>query len=189
MSKEQKAKQVYDKIFKLIDKNKDIIDDKVFDVKYKAEQHLFKLKLEDFGIDVPINRFSYKDYVSLDYSSIVSIGYWGEKYNRTISFSDDGSQPEDELLYKLGFSTGAYILGSEYYPTLFNKMFEELKQFGHKYIDTANHSLYFPMNKAAEIHEAFPEILKKYRSEYQPYANKLKAEKLRKELEDLENEK
>jgi hypothetical protein len=185
-SKEQEAKRAYDKIFKLIEKSKDIINEDVFDVKYKAEQHLFKLKIEDFGIDVPINRFSYKDYVNLEYNGNISIGYWGEKYKRTISWSDDGSQPDDELLYKLGFSTGAYILGSEYYPTLFQKMFEELKNFGHKYIDTSNHSLYFTMEKAKDIHEAYPEILKKYRAEYQPYANKLKAEKLRRELESLE---
>ena len=50
---------------------------------------------------------------------------YGAKYDRTISWSDDGTQPEDEWLYCLSFPTGAYIFGQDYPVETFQKMFAE----------------------------------------------------------------
>jgi len=71
------------------------------------------------------------------------VGWWGEKYGRHISWSDDGKQPEDELLLVISFPTGAYIFGDDYPTEFFKEFFQELKTYNPKYTDTTNKTLYF----------------------------------------------
>lgn len=111
---------------------------------------------------------------------------YGEKYNRTISWSDDGRQPEDEWLYQLSFSTGAYIFGGDYPIETFNDFFGELKSYEPKYVDTANKCLYYTPDKAKAVYEAFDGIYEKYRSLVGEEMKKRRIETLKTELEKLE---
>ena len=138
---------------------------------------------EEFGFG-GVSQYRYSDYVKV--SDYAFIARYGKDSNRTISWSDDGSQPDDEWLYVISFPTGAYVFGN-YYPTdTFNTFFNELKKFVPKYIDTANHSLYFSASNAKIAHNNFYEIFNKYKNLAAVENKKRRAEKLRKELEELE---
>ena len=143
---------------------------------------------EEFGFE-GMGQYLYSDYVKVsDYEFIAK---YGEDYNRTISWSDDGRQPDNEWLYVISFPTGAYVLG--YYPNdypkdTFNTFFNELKKYAPKYIDTENHSLYFSAYNAKIAHNNFYEIFNKYKNLAAAENKKRRAEKLRKELEELEVE-
>jgi len=102
---------------------------------------------------------------------------------RTISWSDDGRQPNDEWLFVISFPTGAYIFGdyfkSEYPKQTFNTFFNELKSLGAKYSDSANSSLYFTEENSKKVYDAFWGIFNKYKA---MVADEMK-EQRKKELE------
>lgn len=114
------------------------------------------------------------------------IGCFGASYGRTISWSDDGRQPTDgEWLYRISFPTGAYIFGRDYCTDTFGSFFAELKAFNPKYSDTSNHNLYFTSDTAAEVNEALPYLLKKYRSLVHEELKRMRIAELQKELTSL----
>ena len=143
---------------------------------------------EEFGFE-GMGQYLYSDYVKVsDYEFIAK---YGEDYNRTISWSDDGRQPDNEWLYVISFPTGAYVLGdypNDYPKDTFNTFFNELKKFVPKYVDTENHSLYFSASNAKIAHNNFYEIFNKYKNLATVENKKRRAEKLRKELDELEVE-
>ena len=91
------------------------------------------------------------------------IGLYGEDHRRTVSWLDEGEQPENEWLYCIGFSTGAYIFGQDYPAETFNRFFNRLKSYGPKYCDSHNHNMYFTKETAAAIHNDFKSIMDEYR--------------------------
>lgn len=176
-----KTKKAYEEIIEVLNKHKDICVYDIQELESQAKKHLFGLKLkEEYGLDLDP-----KDIRSLDYNRFGDykcIGWWGEKYRRTISWSDDGKQPEDELLFVIGFSTGAYIFGDDYPTTLFQELWQELKSYQPKYCDTTNHNMYFSMENAGRIFNDFNAILKKY---YEKNKEDFKARKVKKLEEEL----
>jgi hypothetical protein len=114
--------------------------------------------------------------------------------DREISWSDDGRQPKDEWLLKIGFPTGAYIFGNgdyfdkEYPVETFNAFFEELKSYGPKYSDTANHSLYFSSDNARRVYEDFDGIFTRYKEGVVDEMKRQKKRELEQELERLNKE-
>lgn len=105
-----------------------------------------------------------------------------------ISYSDDDRQPEaDEYLYVISFPTGAYIFGQHYPIRLFQEFFHELREYGPKYLDSANKTLYFDSSNAKEIHRDFSGILKKYEERAQDDYKRIRREQLVEELRKLEN--
>lgn len=139
-------------------------------------------KSVEFG--VALDRAGYGWY-NVGGCSYANIGLFGESQNRTISWSDDRSQPEDEWLFRIAFSTGAYIFGDYFkdcYPVeTFQQFFTELKGFEPKYCDSANKALYFTADKAKAVHEAFWPLFKKYKA-------LVKEEMERKRIKELEQE-
>lgn len=108
-------------------------------------------------------------------------------YSPQISWSDDGKQPENEWLYVMSFTTGAYMFGDSYPEETFQAMFEELKEMGAKYCDTVNHSLYFPPEHTKEVVENYKQIYKKYANMVQSEVNKKRKQELIEELTRLES--
>lgn len=129
------------------------------------------------------NRYKY-DFMNLGF-------FYGD---REISWSDDGRQPKDEWLLKIGFPTGAYIFGNgdffnkEYPVETFNAFFEELRSYGPKYSDTANHSLYFSSDNARRVYEDFEEIFNRHKTEVVNEMKRQKKQELEQELERLNKE-
>jgi len=114
--------------------------------------------------------------------------------DREISWSDDGRQPKDEWLLKIGFPTGPYLFGNgdffnkEYPVETFNAFFEELRSYGPKYSDTANHSLYFSSDNARRVYEDFEEIFNRHKTEVVNEMKRQKKQELEQELERLNKE-
>lgn len=113
------------------------------------------------------------------------IGYYREG-ERSISWSDDGRQPSNEWLYQISYPTGAYIFGDSYPKETFNKMFEEMKTYNPKYVDTANHVLYFTAENAKTFHDNLKKIESKYRGMVQDELNRKRKKELEDELKALE---
>lgn len=110
----------------------------------------------------------------------------GEKYNRTISWPEGGRQPEDEVLFMLGFPTGPLMFSDSYPQEFFDEFWGEIKSYEYKYIDEHNRCIYFELEKAAPIANAFPLILKKYRERYRAEADIRRIAELKAELGRLE---
>jgi hypothetical protein len=136
---------------------------------------------EEFGI--VIKNVKSKTWFDCGYYS--TIGLYGSAHGRSISWSDDDSQPEDEWLYQISFPTGAYIFGKDYCTNTFELFFAELKSFSPKYSDANNHNLYFTSDTAAKVHNALTGLLKKYSDLVQNEINEKRIVELQKELQKL----
>lgn len=112
--------------------------------------------------------------------------YFSEDDGRSISWSDDDRQPENEWLYVISFPTGAYIFGQSYPTEIFQSFFLELKEFGAKYCDTANSSLYFSPDKAKSVYESFWEVYNRHEAMVEGEMKKKRKAELLEELKALE---
>ena len=168
----------YEELLTVFNKHKDALNgDRSIDIKDRLTSRIALDKLtESFGIS--INPDCTPDWCVL--SEHQSIGFY-DGIKRSVSWSDDGSQPDHEHLYVIQFHTGAYIFGREYPTNTFQNFFDELKTFGPKYVDTANHGLYFTSESARAVHESFKGIFKKY-------ADMVDDEIKQKRIEDMESE-
>ena len=180
----EQTKKAYTEILETINKYKDVVLYDYNDLQSRSNNHLFGLELkEKYGFEIKP-----EDIRSLDWNrfgNYLGIGLYGEKYRRTISWSDDGKQPEDELMVCISFPTGAYIFGDDYPTELFQQFWNELKTYNPKYSDTVNGNLYFSMENGAKVFNEFNEILNKYYELNEKDAKKRKIKKLQEELEEL----
>ena len=183
---ENEVKKAYKDVLKVLKKHKDIICFDVDSLETKAKLHLFGVELkEKYKLNIEptrINRFDWNNF-----GEYMFIGWWGKKYNRTISWSDNDEQPKDELLLKISFPTGAYIFGGDYPTEFFKDFWKELKTYKPKYTDTHNNSLYFSMKNANNIFNKFDDILKKYYELNKEDIKQRKIQKMKDELAKLEN--
>ena len=175
-----KTSEAYKEILKVLRKHEDIIVFNVADLEDKANNHMLGVELrEKHGFDINPTRIASVDWVRL--KDEVSIGRYGAKHNRSISWSDDGTQPNDELLLSVYFPTGAYFFGKDYPTNIFEQFFLELKSYNPKYTDTHNSSLYFSMDNAGKIYNDYDSIIKKY-------TDKNKADTRKRKIVEMENE-
>jgi IS1 family transposase len=181
-----KSIDAYKKIFKVINDCAEDIDYSV-DIRDKLNLLITREKIqESFGIKLK-DCYEYDDtYFKVGYDQYIA--KYGEDYKRTISWSDDGRQPEDEWLLAITYPTGAYIFGDDYQKETFEQFFNELKSFEPKYVDTNNHCVYYTADKAKAVYEKVDEIYQKYRiiAEHNRKASKVEA--LKKQLADLEGQ-
>jgi len=188
----EETKKAYKDIFKILNKYKDIHVFDIRDLKRESDIHLLEIELrENYGLNIKPNQIR-----SLDWNKIgehIYIAKYGSKYSRTISWSTDGRQPEDELLLCIEFPTGAFIFGygdtfNKEYPTdFFQKFWLELKSFSPDYTDEANKGLYWNIKNAKDIFNSFDEILQKYYKLNQEDYKQRKINKMKEELTKLEN--
>lgn len=180
------TKKAYNEIFKVLEKHKDIC---VFDIKElenKSKLHLFGLELKElYGLNI-----NPKDIKSTTYNTFfeyVRIHKVIGNNNSRISWSDDGTQPDNELLVNICFPTGAYIFGEDHATDFFQRFFTELKTYNPKYIDSVNKSIYFSMDNAKDVFNNFQSILKKYYELNKEDMKKRKILKMKAEIEKLES--
>lgn len=177
------TKKAYNEILKAMKKHKDICAFDIERFEIKAKLHLYGLELkETYGLDInpkDVNSFTFNSFH--EYIKIYKVGE-----SNKISWSDDGRQPDNELLVDICFPTGAYIFGEDYPTDLFQKFFLELKAYNPKYSDTANKSLYFSMDNAKDVFNNFPTILKKYYEINKEDSKQRKILKMKADLAKLE---
>ena len=129
-----------------------------------------------------------KGFRHLDYHIILA--HYDGTYREVNNISPT-PQPTDEWLLKISFPTGAYFLidgGSfdkPYLSDLFNKMLGEFLALNPKYVDRLNQSMYFTSDNAKEVLNKWNEITTKYKNLVGDELKKLKIEKLKAELEEL----
>lgn len=141
-------------------------------------------KEEEFGI--PLIRAGDGHFSVVGAYNVWSrVLYFSDENERSISWSDDDRQPENEWLYVVSFGSGPYIFGGDYPQETFKSFFLELKEFGAKYCDTANSCLYFTPDKAKAVHGAFWEIFNRHKAMVEGELNKKRKEDLLKELKKL----
>src|SRR5690606_35899224 len=121
--------EAYNEILRMLNKHKDLCLYDIDELERTAKKHLFGLELkEKYGFDLDSKRITSLDWIS--FSDSKKIGLFGKKYNRKISWSVDGRQPDDEYLFFLSYGTGAYIFGDDYPTDFFQTFWLELKSYG-----------------------------------------------------------
>ncbi len=146
---------------------------------------------ERFG--VPLNGLQSGDWLRIEnvYDDWTALGKFGKKHGREVSWSDNGKQPKDEWLYKIGFPCGAYTFGGDglwnrdYPEKTFDAFFEELKSYGAAYSDTVNHCLYFREDVSKIVYEDFWGLFDKYKGMVADEIKEQRKQELQKELESL----
>lgn len=124
------------------------------------------------------------------YDEWTNLSFYGEKEGRTIGCPDGGVQPENEWLFVIRFTCGAYSLGGDRYErqyprNTFDNMFDELKSYGAAFVDSANNSLYFRADKARAVYDAFWPTFKNYKGLVDAELKEQRKQELIKELESL----
>lgn len=124
------------------------------------------------------------------YDEWTNLSFYGDKEVRTIGRPDCGVQPENEWLFVIRFTCGAYSLGGDVYDSryprnTFDNMFDELKSYGAAFVDSANNSLYFRADKARAVYDAFWPTFKKYKALVSEEMKEQRKQELLKELESL----
>lgn len=124
------------------------------------------------------------------YDEWTNLSLYGKKHQRNIGCPDGGVEPENEWLFVIRFTCGAYSLGGDVYErryprSTFDAMFDELKSYGAAFVDTANSSLYFRADKARTVYDAFWDVFNKYKGQVQEELNEQRKQELIKELESL----
>ena len=129
-----------------------------------------------------------KGFYDLTYH--VMLAHYDGEYRKINNISPT-PQPTDEWLLSVSFPTGAYFLidgGSfdkPYLSELFNKMLGEFLALKPKYVDRLNKSMYFTSDNAKEVLDKWNDITTKYKNLVGDELKKLKIEKLKAELEEL----
>jgi hypothetical protein len=179
----------YEKILKLV--TEEISEDRVELSKSALETVIENLKVsEKFGIPLQDVKNNYHQWLKVGncWDDYMVLGYYGEGLNRSISWSDDDRQPKNEWLLYISFPTGAFIFGDSYPTATFKMFWDELKAFGPKYSDTANHGLYFTEKNAKAVYDDFYILFDKYKALVSEELKAQRKEKLLKELEELSND-
>ena len=139
-------------------------------------------------IDRGYTCYTPKGFEHLTYQIILA-HYDGK--HREVNNISPTPQPTDEWLLNIRFPTGPYFLidgGSfdkPYLSDLFNKMLGEFLALNPKYVDRLNQSMYFTSDNAKEVLDKWDEITTKYKNLVGDELKKLKIEKLKAELEEL----
>lgn len=188
----KKYEEAYSEILEVLDKHKDLCLYDIDRLTGIADNHLAGLKLKhEYGFDINpdnIDDWNSRTYQQLGRYDYIKLVNFKENTNMSISWEDNGLQPKNEVLLKINFPTGAYIFDHDVYDIeTFDLFFEELKSYVYKYIDSTNHSIYYPIEIASKVFNEFGDIFKKYMGIFIDKQKKMKVERLKKELNLLEN--
>ena len=173
--------EAYKEILNVLKKHDELLsDDYQIDIKDRITN---RIRLQEISAEFGIELKSDCNPSWCKVSEYAGIGIYGEDHNRTISWLDDGEQPDNERLYAIRFPTGAYIFGDSYPTKTFKMFFDELKSYQPKYTDTHNSCLYFTDETAKHVHKDFSSIISKHRK---LVGDELKAKKITSLKEELE---
>lgn len=186
-------KDVFQKIIEICEEHKDE-EGTLGDIRIKAKNRVIRYEWEEkYGIKLD-SRYRLAEYDYFLINDYQNISYFEDGYHckenhegRSISWSEGNKQPVNEWIYQTTFSTGAYIFGDDYggQEQLFQDFFEELRTYKPDYEDLHNHNLYWKIENAKKIMEAFPAIIKKYKEKNQEELKERKISKLKAELDLL----
>lgn len=182
----EESKKMYSEIMKTLKKYQEFCVFDINELERQSEIHIFGLELkEKYGLNINPGIIDSTDYNCFGFKTIA---WFGKEYRRTISWSVDGRQPKNELLFSLGFPTGPFIFGDINASDFFQKFWLELKKFKPDYIDEKNHYLYWKIENAKDIFNSFDDILNKYNELNHEDIKQRRIKKMKEDLAKLENE-
>lgn len=172
------------------------------DVKYMLStlnSHISCLKMmAENGINIPESKRGHLTGHYLSLGEFTSLSRYGPDLdNKSISYPDDGNAyPSEGWYYVVSFPCGPYSLieysGEGIYPEgTFEKMFNELKEYGPTHSDTNNSYLYFKLDgstRVGELDKNFREILNKYKSLVHEEVKAIRVRKMEQDLARLKEE-
>mgnify|MGYP003676049519 CR=1 FL=1 len=170
-----------------LEKHKDLIEaDRDLRCLRSIKDKIFKFELiEDYGWVIPEHVNANPHWFGIN--DEVRAGTYGGDTNRSISWEDNGKDPQGEFLLSVIFSTGAYFFGDAYDTEFFKKFFSELESYKPKFKDSHNNRLYFSKEGAGVLLQNYDNIVNKYRKLYRDGQDKRRAKVLREELRKLES--
>lgn len=180
--------KAHEELLKVVKKYEDEFERSGVTSVYSIKREIERLEKEE-EFDIPLARAGDGHFSVVGaYDNWSRVLYFSKDNERSIGWSDDGRQPENEWLYVITLTTGAYIFGESCPTETFQSFFTELKQFEPKYCDTANHSLYFSPDKAKAVYGAFWEIYNKHKAMVDGELKKKRKVELLEELKKLGEE-
>ena len=182
-----KTKENYIALLKDLDKHKELLEEDydLYSLSTIKDKIFTRELIEDYGWEMQDHIIGNTEWFRI--SDELSAGSFGKGTRRTISWEDDGKDPNGEFLLCIGYSSGAYFFGGDYDTELFKVFFKELETYNPKFKDSRNHCLYFTKETAGILMKNYFGIVRKYRDIYNREADKRKAKKLREELLKLES--
>lgn len=178
-------KNFYDEILEKCEKQEKT--EAIYAIEDICERQLLADKLKDFNI-------SFDDIKNTTFIRITEwrgekcIAMFGPSYPNRKILNSNIQPTEDEMLFYICFSTGAYVFGDDYDKELFNRFFEELKTYEPKYIDEVNHYVYYDLKNGVKVFKDYDKIFKKYTEEHEKRYKRNKYEQLKKEIQKLEEQ-
>jgi len=175
--------EAYEKVFKVIEENLPLIDIDLEALQARVNSHKIKLELiEIYGlnIDPDIKNLSYGNSSYLK-NNIVLIKTDGLRSR--IFREDYNKQPVGEKLIMICLLNSSG-LSFNYH----NKFFQELKTYNPDYISTIYDTLYFKLENAKEVFNAYDSIYKKYYTLETEDAKNRKITTIQENLKDLQEE-
>ena len=185
MEKREKIEKIIN-IMSDFNKEREWSEEYIFlsEVQYKCEKFAIKFDFFDkYGVDLKIRNIFNEESIKIDdeYADI-----WIRRFNSGDILNSE-KQPNNELLMCYMHPTGPYRFGDNYDDELFDMYYEELKKYKYSYIDELNHYIYFTIDEGMKLYKNYKEICEKYQKLYNERLKKAKADELRKQLEELEN--
>jgi len=114
-----------------------------------------------FGGILTERHYGWTDFFDLD--NFVTLRRFGKgSKNQTLSL-DTMEQPKDGWYLYFQFSTGAYLLNTEYIPEVFDLFWNELVKLRPAYTGTLNKEVLFTPDQACEVYKEYKALLIKYR--------------------------
>ena len=175
--------EAYEKIFKVIEENLPLIDIDIKALQARVNSHKIRLELtEVYGLNInpDIKNLSYENSSQLkqDVLLIETDGLRGRIYKE-----DNNRQSVGERLIMICLRNSSG-LSFEYH----NNFFKELKSYNPDYISTVHRTLYFKLENAKEVFNAYDSIYKKYYNLEIEDAENRKITKIQENLKDLQEE-
>lgn len=195
-------REMIEKICEIVenfDEKHEWTDEYDFLSKVKDNCKKFKKKyeiLDKYDVDIDINKILTDENIELKskYANISIYRIIGTKKSKSYILNSD-KQPNNELLMCYDHPTGSYMFGGstwgeeKYYDDeLFDQYFNELKNYGYSYIDELNSTIYFTIDNGMKLYKDYEKICKKYQKLFNERIKNNKINKLKKQLEELENE-
>lgn len=177
-------KEGYKKVLQIIKKYE---LDELHKVECLAEKGILAADIkEKYHVDVAIDSMNTNNGIWCSVHVLLGnmyIGHFGSKYNRDVT--NNKQDCDNELLVHLRFPTGAYVFGEDYPVDFFNRFWEELLSYNPKYVDSANHGLYFSIGNAAAFIDNYGAICMKYSKQNNVNMKMRRIAALRKEADQL----
>jgi hypothetical protein len=150
-------------IYEVLNKHQDLLHiAKGLDTRKLVENAIKIEKLtEKLGVDIGlIYLYDTQNYIGIDWHRFIS--KFGERARNVGAPDDNKKCVKNQWLYCIQVKPDTTLFESEISTDLFDRFFNELKDYGPDYVSTFNSALYFAKGNMQPVHDAYDDIVSKY---------------------------